>query len=104
MGNGTTSFINLSGFNSIIPNATNKIRVTKSGNSVKLFVNGAQVASQAIIFPAGTADAAASMTLVRNASASVNVYLKDVMIFNTPIQKTNATQLTLILCCYESNN
>ena len=81
-GNGTTAFISLSGTNSLITNATNTIRVTKSGNSAKLFVNGNQVAAQTIILPAGTADAAAAMTLVSNSSASVNVYLKDVMIFN----------------------
>jgi hypothetical protein len=81
-GNGTTAFISLSGTNSLITNAKNTIRVTKSGNSAKLFVNGNQVAAQTIILPAGTADAAAAMTLVSNSSASVNVYLKDVMIFN----------------------
>ena len=82
VGNGTTTFISLSGFNSIIPNATNTIRVTKAGNSVKLFVNRLQVASQTINFPVGVGDAAAPMTLVSNSSASVNLYLKDVMIFN----------------------
>lgn len=82
VGNGNSAFISLSGFNSLVPNTTNKIRVTKSGNSAILFVNGTQVASQTIVLPAGTEDAAAQMTLVSNESASVNVYLKDVMIFD----------------------
>jgi hypothetical protein len=92
-GNGTNAFISLSGFNSLIPNTTNKIRVTKSGNSAKLFVNGVQVASQTIILPAGTADAAAPMTLVSNTSASVNVYLKDVMIFNRALTANEASSM-----------
>ncbi|MBK8600090.1 MAG: hypothetical protein IPN80_05590 [Flavobacterium sp.] len=93
VGNGTNAFISLSGFNSLIPNSTNKIRITKSGNSAKLFVNDVQVASQTIILPAGTADAAAPMTLVSNTSASVNVYLKDVMIFNRALTANEASSM-----------
>ncbi len=55
-GNGSSAFISLSGTNSLITNSTNTIRVIKSGNSAKLFVNGTQVATQTIILPAGAAD------------------------------------------------
>ena len=91
VGNGNSAFISLSGFNSLIPHTTNKIRVTKSGISAKLFVTDVQVASQTIILPAGTADAAAPMTLVSNSSASVNVYLKDFMVFNRALTASEAS-------------
>jgi len=93
VGNGTSAFISLNGYNSLVPNTTNTIRVTRSGNSAKLFVNGIQVASQTITLTASTSDAASIMTLVSNGSASVNVYLKDVMIFNRSLTTTEADSM-----------
>lgn len=80
-GNGTTSFVRLSGLNSVIPNNTNTFRLTKFGNAVKLYVNGMLVSSQSIgSSPAG--DAAGIMNIMSNGSATANVYLKDLMIFD----------------------
>ena len=93
VGNGTSAFISLNGFNSLIPNATNTLRVTKSGNSAKLFVNGTQAAVQTITLLPGTGDAASTMTLVSNGAASVNVYLKDIMIFNRALTSNEVTEM-----------
>jgi hypothetical protein len=93
VGNGVSSFISLNGFNSLIPNTTNTLRVTRSGNSAKLFVNGTQVASQTITTLPGSGDAASTMTLVSNGAASVNVYLKDIMIFNRALTSNEVTEM-----------
>lgn len=93
VGNGASAFISLSGSNSLITNATNTVRVTRSGNVAKLFVNGTQVASQTITLTSGLSDAASVMTLVSNGSASVDVYLKDVMIFNRALTADEVTAM-----------
>jgi Concanavalin A-like lectin/glucanases superfamily len=93
IGNGVSAYISLTGVNSLTPNATNTIRVTKSGNIAKLFVNGIQVASQTITLLPSTADAAGVMTFASNSIASVNVYLKDVMIFNRALTATEVTSM-----------
>ena len=93
IGNGVSAYISLNGLNSLTPNATNTIRVTKSGNIAKLFVNGNQVASQTITLSPSTADAAGVMTLASNSISSVNVYLKDVMIFNRALTATEVTSM-----------
>jgi hypothetical protein len=93
IGNGVSAYISLNGLNSLTPNATNTIRVTKSGNIAKLFVNGNQVASQTITLLPSTADAEGVMTLASNSISSVNVYLKDVMIFNRALTATEVTSM-----------
>jgi hypothetical protein len=93
VGNGTSAFISLNAFNSLTLNATNTLRVTKSGNTVKLFVNGTQAAAQTITLLPGTGDAASIMTLANNGSASVNVYLKDIMIFNRALTSNEVTEM-----------
>jgi len=93
IGNGTASFITLTANGALTVNATNIIRVTRSGSTARMFVNGTQVATQTISLSAGVGNATGTMTLCQNFVSSANVYLKDTVIFNRALTTDEATQM-----------
>jgi len=92
-GNSSSAFISLTATGAITPNTTHVIRVTRSGSSAKMYVNGSQVASQTISLSPGVGNATGIMTVVPNASATANVYLKDVVIFNKALTTNEAAKM-----------
>lgn len=92
-GNNAANFINLSANGAITPNTTHVIRVTRSGSSAKMYVNGSQVASQTIGLSPGVGNASGIMTVVPNGLATANLYLKDVVIFNRALTTNEATKM-----------
>jgi len=92
-GNISSAFISLTATGAITPNTTHVIRVTRSGSSAKMYVNGSQVASQTIGLPPGVGNATGIMTVVPKASATANLYLKDVVIFNKALTTNEAAKM-----------
>lgn len=91
IGNGTSSFITLTANGALTVNATNIIRVRRSGSSALMFVNGTQVASQTISLSPGVGNAAGIMTIASTLGVSANIYLKDLVIFNRVLTAAEAT-------------
>ena len=77
IGNGSASFITLAASSALTVNATNRIRVRRSGSTATMFVNGTQVATQTISLSPGVGNAAGTMTIASAIAVSVNYYLKD---------------------------
>lgn len=92
-GNISATFISLTAIGAITPNTTHVIRITRSGSSAKMYVNGVQVASQTISLSPGIGNASGIMTVVPNASATANLYLKDVVIFNRALTTNEAVKM-----------
>lgn len=92
-GNSSSAFISLTATGAITPNTTHVIRVTRSGSSAKMYVNGSQVASQTIGLSPGVGNAFGIMTVVPNGLATANLYLKDVVIFNRALTTNEATKM-----------
>ena len=93
IGNGTASFITLTANSALTVNATNTIRVRRSGSNATMYVNGTQVATQTISLSPGTGNAAGTMTLAHFAGATANLYFKDLVIFNRVLTTTEATSM-----------
>lgn len=92
-GNGTSAFISMNASGALTVNATNIIRVRRSGSNATMFVNGTQVATQTISLSPGTGDAAAVMNICQNTSSTAQVYLKDVVLFNRVLTASEATSM-----------
>ena len=82
VGNGTSSMITLTANGALTVNATNVIRITRSGATARMFVNGTQVATQTIVASSGVGAAGGVMTFATILGQTANIYLKDVVIFN----------------------
>lgn len=93
IGNGTSSFITLLASNCLTVNATNIIRVRRSGSNAKMFVNGTEVANQTISLAAGVGNAGGVMTIAQFVGASANLYFKDLVVFNRVLTTTEATSM-----------
>jgi hypothetical protein len=93
IGNGTASFITLTANSALTVNATNIIRVRRSGSDAKMYVNGVQVATQTISLSPGVGNAGGTMTLAHFAGASANLYFKDLVIFNRVLTASEATSM-----------
>lgn len=91
IGNGTASFITLTANSALTVNATNIIRVTRSGSTARMFVNGTQVATQTISLSPGVGNAAGTMTVASTLGVTANLYLKDLVIFNRALTTNEAT-------------
>lgn len=74
IGNGTASFITLTANSALTVNATNIIRVTRSGSTARMFVNGTQVATQTISLSPGVGNAAGTMTIASTLGVTANIY------------------------------
>lgn len=81
IGNGTVSVIRIDCNNAITQNSISRIRVTKTGNKVTIFVNGIQVGTQTNTGWSAL-DAAAAMKIFSASSATARVYLLDLLILN----------------------
>jgi hypothetical protein len=93
IGNGTQSFITL-GANSVLTvNATQVIRVTRSGATARMFVNGTQVATQTIVLAPGVGNAASVMQIATALAATANVYMKDVFVENRALTVSEAANM-----------
>jgi len=93
IGNGSASFITLTASSALTVNATNIIRVRRSGSNAKMFVNGVEVANQTISLSPGVGNAAGTMTIATAFAVSVNYYLKDLVIFNRVLTSPEATSM-----------
>ena len=93
IGNGTSSFITLTANSVLTVNATNRIRVRRSGSNATMWVNGVQVATQTISLSSGVGNAAGTMTIATAFAASVNYYLKDLVIFNRVLTTDEAIKM-----------
>lgn len=74
--------ITLTANGALTVNATNVIRITRSGATARMFVNGTQVATQTIVASSGVGAAGGVMTFATILGQTANIYLKDVVIFN----------------------
>ena len=93
IGNGTASFITLTANSALTVNATNIIRIRRSGSNATMHVNGVQVATQTISLSPGVGNAGGVMTVATWAGATANLYFKDLVIFNRVLTTTEATSM-----------
>jgi hypothetical protein len=93
VGNGTAAFISLNGANNLTVNTTNIIRVTRSGSTATMFVNGTQVATQTISLSPGVGNAIGVMNVCQSLAASANFYLKDIVVFNRTLTTSEAISM-----------
>lgn len=93
IGNGTSSFITLTANSALTVNATNIIRIRRSGSNATMHVNGSQVATQTISLSPGVGNAGGTMTLANFAGATANLYFKDLVIFNRVLTTTEAANM-----------
>ena len=93
VGNGSASFITLGANSALTVNATNTIRVRRSGSNATMWVNGVQVATQTISLSSGVGNAAGVMTIATAVVVSVNYYFKDLVIFNRALTSGEVTSM-----------
>jgi hypothetical protein len=93
IGNGTASFITLTANGALTVNASHIIRVTRSGSTARMFVNGSQVATQTISLSPGVGNAAGVMTIGTAIAATANLYFKDLVIFNRALTSSEAISM-----------
>jgi hypothetical protein len=93
IGNGTASFITLTANSALTVNATNIIRIRRSGSNATMHVNGVQVATQTIALSPGVGNAGGVMTVATWAGATANLYFKDLVIFNRVLTSPEATSM-----------
>jgi hypothetical protein len=82
IGNGTSAVISRDMNGATTQNATNVIRVTKSGNVVTIFVNGIQVGTQTATLSFNAGNASQIMDIASTTAAGIGIYLKDIVMFN----------------------
>lgn len=92
-GNNTAAFISLSANSAVTINATNIIRVRRSGSNATMWVNGGQVATQTISLSPGVGNASGVLTVCSSSAASANLYLKDGVIFNRALTTNEAAKM-----------
>jgi hypothetical protein len=92
-GNGTSAFISLSANSAVTVNATNIVRVRRSGSNAKMFVNGVEVANQTISLSPGVGNSSDVLTVCSAGASSANLYLKDAVVFNRALTTDEAAKM-----------
>ena len=91
--NGTAAFITFTLNNLVTVNGTNSLRLTRSGSTARVFINGVLQGTQTISLSPGVGGSFDFMRFCSTSIASANLYLKDVVIFNRALTTTEAASM-----------